>query len=159
MVAVIAIICVEIVIILLFAPINVGVKGYFSFSRLNAGFDIKLFEITLARVRFEKDDGKICLKVNDKPFDGQKIKIKKQTMLNMAKYVFDGNLKINGKILGVLGDANPKACAMLYSVVSMLAKAINPKTILYADFEHERIDVDFAFELNICLIQAFEMAN
>ena len=76
MAAIIIALAIEIIIVLAFAPIRIKLRGYFSLDRQNGGIDLKIFALTVIRLRLAKEDGKISLKLNDKPIDVQNVKVK-----------------------------------------------------------------------------------
>ena len=159
---IIAFIVVEIALIMFFAPIKVGIKGYFSLSKTCAGVDLTLYNLTLIRIRIFDEGGEIGLKVNDKGIDVNKLRDKTtyakqpKIVLKLFKSLRNGEIIINGNILAVLGDNDPKNSAIIFGIVSGILAMAGIKASIYSDFDKQRADADFVFGTNISLIQAFE---
>ncbi|MBR4800223.1 MAG: hypothetical protein IK048_00880 [Clostridia bacterium] len=160
--SIIALILVEIVLILLFAPVKIGLKGYFSMLGASAGIDVKIFAFTALRIRLSKKDGKFLLKINDKSPSELRLRPNFEIAKKVAKYLAQGNLRVGGNFLAVFGDMDSKNCAIASGMANAVVKALNSRSIranvkVFADFDAQRADADFAFRLNVNAVQAMEM--
>ena len=160
---VIALYIVEILLILLLFPIKIRAKGYFSLSTISAGIDFEIFGVAIIRIRLTNDKGDLCIKVNDKKINLTSIKLKAKSNKRIAKLVknlFESIKKreiiINGDVLAVLGDDDPKTSALMSGAANVLFNMIGVKMRLYSDFEKERADADFVLNSKINVIQALQ---
>ena len=158
---IVAMFFVEIAIVLLFLPIKIGVKGYFSLSMFGAGVDFLLFGIVIVRLRLIDAKGTIALRINDKDVRlasiGQKFAVRKigtRALKNLLESVKSGEIMIKGDVLAVLGDFDPKNCALMIGAINALINITGVKGRIYSDFDTQRADADFFFDSKINLIQA-----
>ena len=99
--------------ILLFAPMQVGVQGYFTLTRLGGGLDVKLFFVRVARIRLVVENGRFQLKLNDKPLERLKLRANSAATQRVLSYLTSGNLLLKGNLLAVLGGGDSKNGAIL----------------------------------------------
>ena len=161
MAAIIIALAIEIIIVLAFAPIRIKLRGYFSLDRQNGGIDLKIFALTVIRSRLDKEKGKMCLKLNDKPINFQNVKVKQgvgKQLKNALNQVMSGNLRLKSNVLAVFGDTESKNSAMILGIVESFLHILKSKGKIYADFERQRADVEFSLRVDLSIVQALEMA-
>ena len=147
----------EVLLLVVFLPIKIALKGYFCLERPSCAVDIKLYGLTIARFRTEVKDGKIVLKLGDKPLQAKHRQLGGKIAPKLVKYISSGNLWLRASILAVLGAIDAKTCAILSGTVMTLLAMLNVKTQIFSDFEAERVDAHFAIKSKICLFQVAEM--
>ena len=161
MTAVLIALFVEIIIIALLMPLKIRLRGYFSLDRKSGGVDLKIFAITVARVRFERENGKITFKINEKPIL-KPTKDKQDKMLKSAKsalgQIKNGQIKLKGRFLAVIGGEGPMNSALIFGIVDGFLHILKAKGRLYADFERERADVDFEIGFSVSIAQALTLS-
>ena len=161
MALIIILLVVETLILLATMPIRIQVKGYFSLDRQNGGIDVKVFALTVVRVRFERESGKTVLKLNGKPIEARHIKRKesiKKQLRNAVQQAKLGNIRLKSSVLAVFGDAEPKNCAVIWGIVESVLHILKAKGNIYADYDRERMDVQFRLLTKLSIVQAIEIA-
>ena len=155
----IALVIVQVLFIILFAPIKVGAIGYFCLERENCMLDLKIFAFTVAKIRLATENGVFVLKINDKRANFKNSAKNKKLAKKAFKYLANGNLTIKSNILAVLGDVEAKTSALIAGTIMIIASALGTKIRVYNDFEGERADAQLLIATKISIFQTFEMLN
>lgn len=155
----VALVIVQVVLLVLFAPIKVGAIGYFCLERENCMVDLKIFALTVAKIRIARENGVFVLKINEKSVDLKQSAKSKKHVLKAIKYISSGNLAASGDVLAVLGDVEAKTLALISGAAMAICGALKTHLCVYNDFEHERADAQLSFKTRISIFQALEMLN
>ena len=153
----IALLGVEIVLLAIFAPIKVSVQAYFCLERKIFMADIKVFRLTVAKIRAKLQDGKILLVVNNKRMPFKPTEKQNKRIGSVARYVRAGNLKIKGDMLAMLGGENTMVASLVAGTICVVGSIFGQKPHVYSGYSDTRADTQIVINTKISIFQTIEM--
>ena len=153
----IALLGVEILLLVVFAPIKVGVQAYFCLERGIFLADIKILRLTIAKIRAKMQNGKIVLKVNNKRMPLKPTGKQNKRLGNVAKYVSAGNLKIKGDMLALIGGENEMTASLVAGAICAIGSVFGQKPSVYSGNSETRTDAQVVINTKISIFQTIEM--
>lgn len=154
---IVALLAVEILLLAVFAPIKVEVQAYFCLERGVFLADIKIFRLTVAKIRAKLQHGKIILTVNNKRMPLKPSGKQSKRMSKVAKYVLSGNLAVRGDMLAVVGSENSMIASLVSTTICVIGNVLGQNQRVYDGYSTQRTDVQLAIKSNISVFQTVEM--
>ncbi len=153
----VALLVVEILLLAIFAPIKVGAIAYFCLERGIFLADIKIFHLTVTKIRAKLKDGKIVLVVNNKRMPLNRSDKQNKNIGGVAKYLLAGNLKFKGDILAVLGGENAMNASLLAGAICVIGAVFGQNSHVYSGFSAKRTDTQIVVNTKISIFQTLKM--
>lgn len=170
--AIIGLFIVQIVTLIIFAPIKLGVKYHFSLTREIGIVIIKVFGMNMVRIKLENKDNKLAISINGRPYAlGQKKKKEdekdKNSIIekipNIFSYLKTEKIIAGFYIFAYIGDNDVKNCALKTALISTIFNFFagfmpflsrkNRKSKVYPDFDNNRLDFDFFTKIKVNIYQ------
>ena len=162
--AIITLIAIELLAVLLLLPIKVNVQGYFSLTTVSAGIDLKIFRLTILKIRLKSENCGIMLALNGKRLPLKDIKEKlqggkfsKEKAVRAVKGVLttikSGEMGVMGGLVAVIGDSDPFVSSVVCGALMSVLRMIGAKVSVYSDLKTQRADGDLRFGARISLVQ------
>lgn len=174
MIAMLALIALEGVLLVIFAPIGIGVKYHFSLSRDKSIVIVKALGVEIIKINIEEKEGKFNILLNGKPFGKRKSKnFPANKISKFFDYIRAEKLVGSLHFLAYVGGSDAMDCAIKCAAAEHIAnmlrgllgagiettlKGKKDKSLLFADFANNRLDLNVRLRAKLNLYQLTELA-
>lgn len=150
----VAIVClgIEVVLLLVFAPIPIKVKAHFSLARKSCQADVRIVGMNAIRIRANilENSARVLVNGKEKHPNGENNAIQQaRTIANVLKVE---HIRIIPNVIALIGMDEAKnsamICAMLCGIGGIRA---------YPDINCERCDIDMSMKTKMNILQAFRL--
>jgi len=147
-----ALIALQFLITMLFYPIRIGANGHISLARDKVDVDLKVFRLTVARVRIKREKGLFRLLINGKPVKSEG-KISPKRMLNITKQYKIEGIKARGNLLAMIGTQDAKNTAMLYAGLVGILQPLVTNLKVFSASPSDTLEIDGRLKIKINIVQ------
>lgn len=142
----------QILITMLFLPLQIGAKGHASLARDRVELDLTLFRLPVARVRIKRENGIFNVYVNGNETE-MKGKFKLGRAVNVIKQCKVEGLRIRGDLLALVGAEDAKNTALMCAAVQCALRPIFGEMSVYAARPTDVLELDGNVKVRITVLQ------
>lgn len=143
---------IEVILLLMFAPISIKVKAHFSLSRKSCQVDISVIGAKIVRVRAKATENDVKLLVNGKEKYPKEDRVALQNIIRSVRVIKVDNIRIKPSVVALIGIDEAKNSAILCALLCGI-QGINA----YPCVNGERFDADIAIKTKINILQAIRL--
>ncbi len=151
----IALICLQAVIIIAFAPLNVRVLGHLSLAHMAIQTDVSLYGVRIASIRLRRAEGKLKLTLNGKRFPDRRPKLR--TLMTVPSRFARSGAVMKASVVASVGATEAKDSAMLCGILHSFMSPVVQNAAIYAS-TGEAFELDFKLNFKINLLQIAQIA-
>lgn len=150
---------IQFLITLMFYPLKVGANGHVSLAHDKIELDVRLFRLTVVRLRIKREKGVFKLLLNGKRIKGEKNKKSGSRFANVIeRYRIEG-LKLKGNLLALIGAQDAKITSMLCAAIGGVLSPVLDGLQIYTATPSDTLEIDGRVKLKINILQILGLVS
>lgn len=159
----VALICLQALVALLFAPVRIKLHYHFSLNQSQSNVVLKILYFSVLRIKIGVENDALAIIVNGNP---KPLKHKKSSngfpvekIPKIVTYLRAERIIAFSYLLAYIGGSDAMNCALRFALVRSLGVLLCHNSLTLPDYDNDRLDFDLNVKGSINLYQVLELSG